>query len=217
MTSSLNRRALLRGAFVGAGAVLAAGAVGRAGADPLGLGQLLAAGSQTVTLRVVGTATLTVDAPATACEPTPLLFTGTRTVRLVVAGTDRVYLRCVDFALTAQHPDLGAVALGLPGRAQSPDSVLTKDADGRLVETWLQSFALTVGDGASTLATAEPGQWTAHHTRYPPPEVTAEPDGTTSGGAVYTLAAPIRLGAPDDPGTSYGVLEDFHPRQGLSA
>ncbi|MEU7219537.1 hypothetical protein [Nocardia iowensis] len=196
MTFSIGRRSFLGHAGTALGLGVFA-ATGRAGAQPGDPGTLPAIG-RTINLDLNGFGgTLIVDQP----PPLPTLdFIGSRVVEVRKGGTDFVHLQTLNFTVEAAHPMFGKITARLPDIDTSQDSVLKLGPDG-LVETWLQSMDVTFqrcGDceGPFTFSTLEPARWTARLSQFPPPPQSTNPDGSPTGGTLYRLAEPIRLGLP---------------------
>lgn len=220
MTAFLSRRRLLGRAMAAAGGALLLGDADRAFAVPRSAAAAppLPAIGQTVTVSVNAFATtLAVDLP----PPLPTLnFIGSLAQKVLVGGADFVRLQTLDFTLEAFHPLFGKVTLRLPDADVSPASILQL-GPGRLTETWLQAFQATFerqGDnpGPFTYQTLEPAKWVAQLAQYPPPPQGTNPDGSPTGGALFQLQAPIRLGTVSSGGaeTVYGQFQDMAANQG---
>ncbi|MGZ3113685.1 hypothetical protein [Streptomyces sp. H62] len=205
MTSSLSRRRLLGHAVAatGMGALLAPGFATRAAAAlsspaPAPTRAELPRIGQTFHLSLNGLgATLLVNLP----PPLPTLnFIGSRTVKVLVGGTDFFRLQSLDFTMEAAHPLFGKITLRQPHSDTAAASTLTLGPQG-LVETWFQSMTVTFercGDeaGPFTFQTLAPGKWIAHHTTFPPPPQGTKAGGAPTGGTLYKVQRPISYGHP---------------------
>ncbi|WP_194819707.1 hypothetical protein [Nocardia sp. XZ_19_385] len=131
-------------------------------------------------------------------------FLGSRVAEVLVGGTDFVELRIRGFTAEATHPMFGKITLGQPDVDVSPNSILALSPSGLgLIETWRQSMNVTFercGDcpGPFRFSTLEPAEWTAELSEFPPAPQRAKPDGAPTGGALYRMTRPIRLGARAD-------------------
>ncbi|MFG2371056.1 hypothetical protein ACGFY9_06225 [Streptomyces sp. NPDC048504] len=203
MTSFPSRRRLLGQAVAAASGALFMGEAGRAFATSQSTtrrGPLPAIG-QTInlSLNAFGT-TLVVNLP----PPLPTLnFIGSTVVKVLTGGPDFVRLQMLEFTAESAHPRFGKITLRLPDIDVAPVGIL-KLGPGGLRETWLQTFEAIFerqGDtpGPFTYQTLEPAKWAANLTSYPPPPQGANPDGSPTGGALFKLQAPIRLGTIDGP------------------
>ncbi|WBO69553.1 hypothetical protein O1G22_43145 (plasmid) [Streptomyces camelliae] len=149
-----------------------------------------------------------------------LNFIGSLTQKVLIGGADFVRLQTLGFTMEAAHPLFGKVTLHLPDIDVSPASIL-KLGPGGLVETWLQSFNATFerrGDAAGpfTFQTLDVAQWQALLPSYPPPPQGTNPDGSPTGGTLFRVQAPIRLGtvAPSGQKTTYAQLQGMNVNQG---
>lgn len=163
---------------------------------------LLPAIGQTFTMAMsaFGT-TLVVPLP----PPLPHLdLIGGISVKVLAGGADFVRLQTLDFSMVAEHTLFGRVRLTLPALEVSPPSTL-QEGPGGLVHTWLQSMTMTFdrwGDltGPFTLETSQPVKASGDLPQFPPPPLSANPNGSPTGGAFLTAAGPIHFtgGPPED-------------------
>lgn len=169
---------------------------------------------QTANLALSGPTTLTLNGPDLTAAPTQVHWTGSRMVEVLTGGVDFVRLQVLRFTAEAIHPQLGKITLTLPDIDMTHSSVLRQEPGG-LIEAWLMSFDATFENG-TRLTTLEPAKWTAPHPAFPPPPLQTAPDGTATGGSLYTLASPIRLGTINSNGskTHLGSLDAFNHFQG---
>ncbi|MEU4249085.1 twin-arginine translocation signal domain-containing protein [Amycolatopsis sp. NPDC026612] len=143
-------------------------------------------------------ATLLVNLP----PPLPTLnFIGSIVVKVVVGGADYVRLQVLDHTVEAAHPLFGKVTIKLPDIDVNAASILKLSGLGQLVQTMLLSFNITFercGDceGPFNFATLEPAKLVANLLQFPPPAQGTNPDGSPSGGQLYQLQSPIKLGLP---------------------
>jgi hypothetical protein len=137
--------------------------------------------------------------------PLPRLnFIGRISVKVLAGGSDFVQLQTLDFNMAAEHPLFGTVQLTLPALEVSPPSTL-QEGPGGLVHTWLQSMAMTLErfgpqPGPFTFETSQPAKASGDLPQFPPPPLSANPNGSPAGGAFLTAAGPIHFkgGLPDD-------------------
>lgn len=232
MTMSISRRGFIvhAGAALGAGVLATAGRAGAEPAQPVALPEV----GQTFTMTMNGFGvTLVVNLP----PPLPTLnFIGSRHMQVVEAGADQVRLRTLNFTVEAAHPLFGKITIRMDEEETGPHSILRRVAADRLQETWNQSFRIIFekcGDcpGPYVLYTREPAEWTAELAEFPPPPQAMNPDGSPTGGALYQLTRPIRLGLPGgatsdstrsgcgacpldtplpDDDATFAILEGFH-------
>ncbi|MGV4985785.1 hypothetical protein ACVB8X_06985 [Streptomyces sp. NRAIS4] len=216
MTSSLSRRRLLGQAMTAASGALLASHASRAYAatrasllPPVGQTVNLSVNAFGVTLAVEGTQ-----------QHQTLNFIGSLVQKVLIGGADFVRLQTLNLAMEAIHPLFGKVTLHLPDVDVSPSSIL-KTGPGGLVETWLQSFNATFerwGDlaGSFTFQTFDVAHWQAHLSSYPPPPQGMNPDGSPTGGALFHVQAPIRLGTVTPIGgkSTYAQLQGMNVNQG---
>lgn len=221
MTSLPSRRSLLGKAVAAAGGALFLSQSGRAFAAPQSAARrpLLPEIGQTInlSLNAFGT-TLAVNVP----PPMPTLnFIGSIVQKVLIGGQDFVRLHTLDFTMEAHHPLFGKITLHLPDVDVTPASILSSSADG-LTETWLESFKATFERNGETQGpfiyeTLEPAKWVARNLpQYPPPPQGMNPNGSPTGGALFQLQAPIRLGTVSPSGikTTYAELQGMNVNQG---
>ncbi len=143
-------------------------------------------------------ATLLVNLP----PPLPTLnFIGSIVVKVAVGGADYVRLQVLDHTVEAAHPLFGKVTIKLPDVDVNAGSILKLTGLGKLVQTMLLSFNITFercGDceGPFNFATLEPAKLVANLLKFPPPAQGTNSDGSPTGGQLYGLQAPIKLGLP---------------------
>ncbi|MFI5828711.1 hypothetical protein ACIA6C_15930 [Streptomyces sp. NPDC051578] len=216
MTSLPSRRRLLGQVVAAAGGTLLAGQAGRAFAasQPASfppIGQTI-----NLSLNAFG-ATLAVNLP----PPLPTLnFIGSMRVKVLAGGADFVRLQTLHLTMAAHHPLFGTVTLRLPDLDVGPLSIL-KIGPGGITANWNQSMEATFersGDteGPFVYETLDPAKWVAHLTHYPPPPQQTNPNGSPTGGALFQLQAPIRLGtvSPTGKKTPYAQLQGMNVNQG---
>ncbi|MFD5272133.1 hypothetical protein [Streptomyces sp. NPDC058335] len=120
-------------------------------------------------------------------------FTGGRVVKVLEGGPDFVRLQTVDFRIEGAHPLFGKIIIRLPDVEVSPPSTL-RVSSGELTETWNEnsqiSFDRSGGtEGPFSFVTEKPLQATATMPDWPPPQGT-NPDGTPTGGVLYSAVQP---------------------------
>jgi hypothetical protein len=193
--SGVARRRFLKGAF----ATVAGGLLVPAAAGPSRAADALPQIGQTVnvSINVFGAVMMSTLQPG---ELT-LNFIGSRVAKVLVGGADFVRLQTLDFTIQAAHPLFGKIIMTLPDIDVSPGSILQLTPNG-LTETWYETSKITIeksGDleGPFELSTEKPLQATATMQSWPPPPQSVNPDGSPTGGALYSAVQPPTFTAGD--------------------
>jgi hypothetical protein len=186
--SGVARRRFLKGALAAA----AGGVLVPAVAGPSRAADALPAVGQVVNLsvNVFGAVMTSVLQPA---EQT-LNFIGSRVAKVLEGGADFVRLQTLDFTIEAGHPTFGKISMRLPDIDVSPASILQLSPNG-LTETWYEAPQITFersGDlvGPFGFSTEKPLKATATMPSWPPPPQSMNPDGSPTGGVLYSTVQP---------------------------
>ncbi|PXY31969.1 hypothetical protein [Prauserella muralis] len=145
-------------------------------------------------------ATLIVNLP----PPAPRLnFIGSIVVKVTVGGANFVRLQVLNHTVEGFHDMFGKVTIRLPDVDVSPESLLSVTGPGSLLAKMMLNFDITFErcgncEGPFLFRTLEPAQLVGNVTTFPPPPQGTNPDGSPSGGQLYRMAAPIKIGMPGD-------------------
>jgi hypothetical protein len=186
--SGVARRRFLKGAF----ATAAGGLLEPAVAGPSRAADLLPEIGQTVnvSINVFGAVMTSSLQPG---EQT-LHFIGSRVAKVLLGGADFVRLQTLDFSIEAAHPLFGKISMKLPAIDVSPASILRLTPSG-FIETWYETSTITFEkagnlEGPFGLSTEKPLEATATMQSWPPPPQGTDPDGSPTGGALYSAVQP---------------------------
>jgi hypothetical protein len=207
MTSFPTRRRLLANAAAGTTAALIGTALtARPAAAYTAPTVLLPTIGQTVNMSCNAFGTVLV---ANTPPPLPTLnCIGSLIFKVLIGGRDYVRLQLLDYVIEAAHPTFGKITLKLPDIDIEPASTLALGPGGLAVKlvTPLTATFERCGDaqGPFEFQTVRPAVWTnGDLLQFPPPAQGTNPDGSPTGGALFTAPQPVSF-AP-----GLGLVEDL--------
>lgn len=123
-----------------------------------------------------------------------LNFIGSRVVKVLAGGPDFVRLQSLDFTLEAAHPLFGKITMTLPDVDVSPLSTVRLSSSG-FTETWYETSKIKFErsgnlPGPFEFQSEKPLTATATMPNWPPPPQATNPDGSPTGGVLYSVVQP---------------------------